>query len=70
MRGAMKERFTPVAEKSVRVLAPVLALLLLVMPATVSATTKGLSQIVTPDLQPESDLSVSAQVQSVQIGNP
>ena len=34
------------------------------------ATTKGLSQIVTPELQPEGDLSVSFQVQSEQIANP
>jgi hypothetical protein len=34
------------------------------------ATTKGLSQIVTPDLQPEGDLSLSFQAQSDKIGNP
>lgn len=34
------------------------------------ATTKGLSQIVTPDLQAEGDVSISAQVQSERIGNP
>jgi hypothetical protein len=34
------------------------------------ATTKGLSQIVTPDLQPEGDLSLSAQIQSSHIANP
>lgn len=34
------------------------------------ATTKGLSQIVTPDLQPEGDLSLSLQVQDKRIGNP
>src|SRR6266704_1072798 len=34
------------------------------------ATTKGLSQIVTPDLQPEGDLSLSFQAQSERIGNP
>jgi hypothetical protein len=34
------------------------------------ATTKGLSQIVTPDLQPEGDLSLSLQAQSLHIGNP
>jgi hypothetical protein len=34
------------------------------------ATTKGLSQIVTPDLQPEGDLSLSLQVQDQQIANP
>lgn len=35
-----------------------------------SATTKGLSQIVTPDLQPPGDLSLSFQAQSIQIANP
>lgn len=34
------------------------------------ATTKGLSQIVTPDLQPEGDLSLSLQIQDQRIGNP
>src|SRR2546430_492996 len=34
------------------------------------ATTKGLSQIVTPDLQPAGDLSLSFQAQSERIGNP
>lgn len=38
------------------------------MPAL--ATTKGLSQIVTPDLQPVGQLSVSGQAQSRAIGNP
>jgi hypothetical protein len=33
-------------------------------------TTKGLSQIVTPDLQPEGDLSLSFQIQDKRIGNP
>jgi hypothetical protein len=34
------------------------------------ATTKGLSQIVTPELQDEGDLSISFQAQNKQIGNP
>jgi hypothetical protein len=34
------------------------------------ATTKGLSQIVTPDLQGEGDLSVSFQIQDKRIANP
>ena len=34
------------------------------------ATTKGLSQIVTPDLQGEGDLSLSLQIQDERIGNP
>ena len=36
----------------------------------VHATTKGLSQIVTPDLQPAGDLSLSFQIQSLHIANP
>jgi hypothetical protein len=35
-----------------------------------TATTKGLSQIVTPDLQPAGQLSLSAQAQDRAIGNP
>jgi hypothetical protein len=34
------------------------------------ATTKGLSQIVTPDLQPEGDLSLSLQIENARIANP
>jgi len=34
------------------------------------ATTKGLSQIVTPDLQPEGELSLSFQAQARRISNP
>ena len=34
------------------------------------ATTKGLSQIVTPDLQDEGDLSLSLQIQDKRIANP
>jgi hypothetical protein len=34
------------------------------------ATTKGLSQIVTPDLQDEGDVSLSLQIQDKRIGNP
>jgi hypothetical protein len=36
----------------------------------VMATTKGLSQIVTPDLQPNGDLSLSLQIQDERIANP
>ena len=34
------------------------------------ATTKGLNQITTPDLQPEGDFSLSLQIQDKRIGNP
>src|SRR5207248_9668496 len=39
-------------------------------PHPLGATTKGLSQIVTPDLQQEGDLSLSLQIQDKRIGNP
>jgi hypothetical protein len=39
-------------------------------PPSVFATTKGLSQIVTPDVQPEGDLSISFQAQDSKIANP
>jgi hypothetical protein len=38
--------------------------------ATAHATTKGLSQIVTPELQAQGDLSLSFQAQSARIANP
>jgi hypothetical protein len=40
------------------------------MPAPTRATTKGLSQIVTPDLQEAGQLTVSGQAQESAIGNP
>ncbi len=43
--------------------------LLFIVPR-VDATTKGLSQIVTPDLEPEGDLSLSVQFQDERIANP
>lgn len=46
------------------------ALLCLCVPAPLRATTKGLSQIVTPDLQAEGDLSLSLQIQDKRIANP
>ena len=42
----------------------------LVLAPTAFATTKGLSQIVTPDLQDEGDLSLSLQIQDKRIANP
>src|SRR6266571_5313002 len=55
---------------------PAVAFCLLILIASLAtavssfATTKGLSQIVTPDLQPAGDLSLSFQAQSERIGNP
>lgn len=49
----------------------VVFLIALVSPfGSARGTTKGLSQIVTPDLQLPGDLSLSAQVQSLHIANP
>jgi len=48
----------------------VTALFIFLTAGPAHATTKGLSQIVTPDLQPVGVLSVSAQAQSRRIGNP
>jgi hypothetical protein len=42
----------------------------LLAPRHAGATTKGLSQIVTPELQPEGDLSLSLQLQDQHIANP
>jgi hypothetical protein len=44
--------------------------ILLIAVASARATTKGLSQIVTPDLQGEGDLSTSLQIQDKRIANP
>lgn len=43
---------------------------LMIWSSIANATTKGLSQIVTPDLQDPGDLSLSFQVQSERIANP
>lgn len=48
----------------------VLFFLLFALSPCAHATTKGLSQIVTPDLQPEGDLSLSLQIQDARIANP
>jgi hypothetical protein len=52
--------------------APIIILLLMSLANIPSAmaTTKGLSQIVTPDLQGEGDLSLSLQIQDERIANP
>ena len=44
--------------------------IVLVAVSSARATTKGLSQIVTPDLQGEGDLSMSLQIQDKRIANP
>src|ERR1700737_453804 len=48
-----------------------LALVISILPrGQLLAPTKGLSQIVTPDLQPEGDFSLSFQAQDKKIANP
>jgi hypothetical protein len=49
---------------------PVMMIAILAGTPSSLATTKGLSQIVTPDLQEEGDLSVSLQIQDKRIANP
>jgi hypothetical protein len=56
-------------KKIVALIAVALTLALAFLPSA-RATTKGLSQIVTPDLQSEGDLSLSFQAQSMRIANP
>ncbi|MEY2496081.1 MAG: hypothetical protein QOJ45_2573 [Verrucomicrobiota bacterium] len=53
--------------KSLRII--LFALVGLIAPRA-GATTKGLSQIVTPDMQPEGDVSISFQFQDRRIANP
>jgi hypothetical protein len=48
----------------------VVTIVLLLSAPSSFATTKGLSQIVTPDLQGEGDLSLSLQIQDKRIANP
>ncbi len=48
----------------------VVMIVLLLSGSSSFATTKGLSQIVTPDLQPVGDLSLSVQIQDKRIANP
>jgi hypothetical protein len=50
----------------------IIAVMMVILSSALSsfATTKGLSQIVTPDLQPEGDLSLSLQIQDKRIANP
>ena len=48
----------------------VLLAVLMLWRSTAYPTTKGLSQIVTPDLQAPGDLSLSFQAQSERIANP
>jgi hypothetical protein len=61
----------PARKKPISFVKTIVAIIVVVSGAPSSfATTKGLSQIVTPDLQPEGDLSLSLQIQDKRIANP
>jgi hypothetical protein len=67
----LKSLHSAASEKPTSIVKIVLATIVIVSAAPSSfATTKGLSQIVTPDLQGEGDLSLSLQIQDKRIANP
>jgi hypothetical protein len=63
---------TPAANKELINSLTIIMIMIVVLATGPSsfATTKGLSQIVTPDLQPKGDLSLSLQIQDERIANP
>ncbi len=66
--NALQKRAVP---KPTEFIPIVVALVIILLSGSSSfATTKGLSQIVTPDLQGEGDLSLSFQIQDKRIANP
>jgi hypothetical protein len=69
MSNALHKR---AANKKLTNFLTVIAMMIVVLASAPSsfATTKGLSQIVTPDLQGEGDLSLSLQIQDKRIANP
>src|SRR5213595_2369992 len=70
MAKALKKEIGPATDKRIA-FAALIAMVVIVSSASSSfATTKGLSQIVTPELQGPGDLSLSFQAQSQKIGNP
>src|SRR5881296_567427 len=70
MAKALKKEIGPATDKRIA-FAALIAMVVIVSSAPSSlATTKGLSQIVTPDLQSPGDLSLSFQAQSERIANP
>ena len=62
----------PTANKELISCVKIIAMMIAILSNAPSAfaTTKGLSQIVTPDLQAEGDLSLSLQIQDKRIANP
>src|SRR5438876_12173255 len=70
MAKALKKEIGRPTDKRIE-FAPLIVMLMIVSSAPSSlATTKGLSQIVTPDLQGPGDLSLSFQAQTEQIAKP
>jgi hypothetical protein len=69
MLSALQKR---AANKGLIRSATIISIIITVLSSTPSsfATTKGLSQIVTPDLQGKGDLSLSLQIQDKRIANP
>src|SRR5437773_10233723 len=60
-----------VSKEAISLMTIVVVMIVLLLSGSSSfATTKGLSQIVTPDLQPVGDLSLSLQIQDKRIANP
>jgi len=68
--AAVSRRLAPRAARKSPLAAVLAAAILLAAAASASATTKGLNQIVTPDVQPVGQLSLSYQQQDPFIGNP
>jgi hypothetical protein len=69
MQNALQRR--AVTQKPTEFVTVIVVMMVLLLTSSSSfATTKGLSQIVTPDLQGEGDLSLSFQIQDKRIANP
>ena len=68
--GSRSGRALPPGRGRTPLAPPCAALIALAVARHSGATTKGLSQIVTPDLQPVGQLSLSFQAQARRIGNP
>jgi hypothetical protein len=70
-RGVLKALQKRTAPRPTELITIAVTVVIFVLSGSSSfATTKGLSQIVTPDLQPEGDLSLSLQIQDKRIANP
>jgi hypothetical protein len=67
MSNALRKRTA--SEELISFLTIIVIVIVFLAPSSF-ATTKGLSQIVTPDLQGEGDLSLSLQIQDKRIANP